>query len=139
MEAELDELPEGHRRSPDELARALVGLYDDRFGGAPSGRFRVSRKFLRKLAGRRRLPDTYLNALAEEVFEMGFVFVDCESYSVVLSQKQFASYRRVTALAVNRVTKHENDKGETNLGQAEKQTPIVKVEEGQAQIKPEIH
>jgi len=47
------------------------------------------------------------------MFEAGFVLVDCESYFVVLSQKQFASYRRVTAAAVNRVTSHEQANNES--------------------------
>lgn len=80
----------------------LIRLFDERFGGAASGRFRISRKFLRKLAGRRKLTDAYLAGLAEEIFEEGFVFVDCESYSIVLSQKQFASYRRVTGIAAEK-------------------------------------
>jgi hypothetical protein len=91
------------RRSPDALALILVRLFGERFGGATAGKFRISRKFLRQLAGRRKLSDGYFVQLAEEMFEAGFVFVDCESYFIVLSQKQFASYRRVTAAAVNKV------------------------------------
>jgi len=91
------------RRSPDALAQILVRLFGERFGGASAGKFRISRKFLRQLAGRRKLSDGYFAQLAEEMFEAGFVFVDCESYFIVLSQRQFASYRRVTAAAVNNV------------------------------------
>ena len=95
------------RKTPDALAHVLVRLFAERFGGAATGKFRISRKFLRQLAGRRKLPDDYVAVLAEHMFEAGFVLVECESYFVVLSQKQFASYRRVTAAAVNRVMSHE--------------------------------
>jgi hypothetical protein len=88
----------------------------ERFGGASGGKFRISRKFLRELAGRRKLPDAYLAELAEEMFEAGFVFVDCESYSIVLSQKQFVSYRRVTAVAVSKVMSQEEAKSEIKTG-----------------------
>jgi len=100
------------RRLPEQLAQLLIRLFDERFGGAVSGKYRVSRKFLRKLAGRRKLPDAYLNALAEEMFEAGFVFVDCESYSIVFHQKQFVSYRRVTSVAANKVLSHEESNGD---------------------------
>ena len=93
-------------------AEKLVALYEQSFGGRPSGKFRISRKFLRELTGRRRLPDAFLAALADEMFEAGFVFVDCESYFIVLSQKQFISYRRVTAAAVSRVMATEDEKDE---------------------------
>ena len=99
----LDGASLADRKSPAALALLLIRLFDERFGGADKGRFRISRKFLRKLAGRRRLPEAYLALLAEEIFEAGFIFVDCESYSIVLSQKQFASYRRVTGVAAERV------------------------------------
>ena len=105
--------------SPEGLSQLLVRLFDERFGGAPNGRFRISRKFLRKLAGRRKLPDAYLAEVADATFEAGFVFVDCESYSIVLSQKQFASYRRVTAVAMNKVMAFKETKDETGSGHDE--------------------
>lgn len=102
-------------RAPAVLVEVLVRLYSERFGGASGGKYRISRKFLRQLAGRRRLPDDYLAALADGMFEAGFVFVNCESYFIVLSQKQFASYRRVTALAVNKVMSNEDANNEPKI------------------------
>ena len=93
----------------------LAALYEQSFGGRSSGKFRISRKFLRELTGRRRLPDAFLAALADAMFEAGFVFVDCESYFIVLSQKQFSSYRRVTAAAVGRVMAAEEAHDESRV------------------------
>ena len=103
IDADVNRSQPTERRSPEALAEILVCLFGERFGGPSAGKFRISRKFLRQLAGRRKLSDGYFAQLAEEMFEAGFVFVDCESYFIVLSQKQFASYRRVTAAAVSRV------------------------------------
>lgn len=91
------------RPDPDRIADLLVALEATAFGGKPSGRFRISRKFLRQFAGRRRLPPTLVDAIADEMFERGFVLIDMESYFVVIPQRYFSSYRRVTAAAVDRV------------------------------------
>ena len=86
--------------SIEALCNLLVSLHGRGFGGRPSGRFRISRKFLRTLAGRRRLPPEMLAEVAGEMFERGFLFVDMESYFVVLEQRVFAGYRRVTVAAL---------------------------------------
>ena len=129
------------RRTPGALARLLSRLFDERFGGASSGRFRISRKFLRALAGRRKLPDAYLAAVAEEMFEAGFVFVDCESFSIVLSQKQFTSYRRVTANAVDRLRSDGNAFGEPEPGRGQESgsPDAAEIEERVVQRGPNIH
>lgn len=129
------------RRSPEALARVLVRLFAERFGGATAGKFRISRKFMRQLAGRRKLPDDYLATLAEDMFEAGFVVIDCESYFVVLSQKQFASYRRATAAAVNRVMSHEEANGEPTSarGQAGDRPDVKEIEQRSVQKAPNIH
>ena len=129
------------RKTPDALAHVLVRLFAERFGGASSGKFRISRKFMRQLAGRRKLPDGYLAIVAEHMFEAGFVLADCESYFVVLSQKQFASYRRVTAAAVNRVMPHEESHREpaTDRDPAGDRPEIQDIEQRSVQKAPNIH
>jgi len=84
----------------DAVATELARLYDVPFGGKDRGRYRISVKFLEKLARRRRLyPDERL-AIARALFEHGFIMLDMETYFVVLSQKTFASYRRVNESAI---------------------------------------
>ena len=140
MELDEEVVSLSDRRSPLELADLLIHLFDERFGGAASGKFRISRKFLRKLAGRRKLPDSYLLAVAEEVFEAGFVFVDCESYSIVLSQRQFGSYRRVTSIAANKVLSHGKVTRETNSRQeGRSEIALAELEEKLVQKGPKIH
>ncbi|MDX1424425.1 MAG: hypothetical protein R3322_14870 [Kiloniellales bacterium] len=141
MESQSAQAATAARSSPDQLARALACLYAERFGGATSGKFRISRKFMRQLAGRRKLPDSYIARLAEDLFEAGFVLIDCETYFVVLSQKQFASYRRVTAAAVNRVMPHEESHREpaTDRDPAGDRPEIQDIEQRSVQKAPNIH
>ena len=43
----------GGRPSAREIAAVLAELYGREFGGARTGKYRISRKFLRQVAGRR--------------------------------------------------------------------------------------
>ena len=67
------------------------------------------------------------------MFEIGYVFVDCESYSIVLNQKQFASYRRVTSLAVNKVTSFEEAKTELSSDNGAERSDTIEIEENNLQ------
>lgn len=101
-----DQGPGGARSrslSAAEVAVLLVGLYAERFGGKGSGKYRISRKFLRQLAGRRRLTAEFLDQIADELFEQGLVLTDLETFFAVLDQRHFNSYRRVTAAAMGRI------------------------------------
>lgn len=83
-----------------QIAGFLEALESQAFGGKPNGRFRISRKFLRQFADRRRLPADLLADIADEMFERGYVLIDMETYFVVIPQRYFGSYRRVTAAAM---------------------------------------
>ncbi|NQV55600.1 MAG: hypothetical protein HQ503_07055 [Rhodospirillales bacterium] len=94
----------------DEIARKLANFYDLPFGGKPSGRYRISPKNLRSLANRRRISDKFVRLLTEEMFELGYVFIDMESYYAVSSARTLNNYRRITGILVkNRTTDHEED------------------------------
>ncbi len=83
------------RPSIPDVAQKLADLYDTPFGGKPSGRFRISAKMMRRIAGRKKLPDKFLGELADEMFELGFVLLDMEAYYAIASSRTFASYRRL--------------------------------------------
>lgn len=83
------------RLSVPEIAQELADLYGKPFGGKPNGRFRISPKMLRKIAGRRRLAERFVQELAEEMFELGFVLLDMETYYAIASVRTFDSYRRL--------------------------------------------
>lgn len=79
-----------------DAAAKLVALYERPFGGKPEGRYRLSPKMLRQITGRKKLSEAYMRALAEELFERGYVLLDLETYYGVASVKTFANYRRLS-------------------------------------------
>ncbi len=79
------------------VAKELAALYEQPFGGKDRGRFRISMKLICELAGRRRLYAEDVLAIGRELFELGYVIIDMETYFAVLSQRTLRSYRRVNA------------------------------------------
>jgi len=94
------------RPSEREVAEQLAALYERGFGGKERGRYRISMKHLRALTGRKRVPPRALRGIAEELFELGYVLVDMETFVVVLAQRTFTSYRRVSDSAVLSLVGH---------------------------------
>lgn len=82
------------------VADLLVRLYDRPFGSRDRGRYRISAKHLRQIAGRRRLYPEDVQAIGRALYERGFILVDLDGFFVVLNQKNFASYRRVNEGAI---------------------------------------
>lgn len=80
--------------NPDDAAKRLADMYATEFGGKPSGRYRISRKILCDIAGRRRLYADDITTLTRALFERGFVLIDMESFFVVMSANAFVNYRR---------------------------------------------
>ncbi|MBU2583367.1 MAG: hypothetical protein KJ622_16790 [Alphaproteobacteria bacterium] len=79
------------------LARAaerMCALYSEPFGGKDNGRYRVSAKLVRSLAGRRRLYEDDIRTLARAMLERGFILIDMDSFFVVMSANTFVNYRR---------------------------------------------
>ncbi len=76
-------------------ADRLAELYDESFGGKPNGRYRISMKLVRELAGRRRLYEIDIRNLGKELLERGYVMIDMDSFLVVMSANTFINYRRV--------------------------------------------
>ncbi len=89
-----------HRQSASAVATTLAQLYELAFGGKQNGRYRISRKFLHEIAGRRKISDDFLRDVAEEVFEAGFILIDLGTYIAVLNQSLTNNYRHVTKNAV---------------------------------------
>ncbi len=85
----LDEL-ENISGAADRLAE----LYELRFGGKHSGRYRIPAKLVRELMKRQRLYEDDIRALGRALLERGFVLVDMDTFYVVLSANAFVNYRR---------------------------------------------
>ena len=95
------------RPTQRQVAVQLAELYERSFGGKGRGRYRISMKHLRVLTKRKRVPPMLLRKIAEELFELGYVLVDMETFIVVLAQRTFTSYRRVSDGAVLDLIGHE--------------------------------
>ncbi len=78
------------------VAERLVEFYEVAFGGKDRGRYRLSMKQMRALTGRKRVPPEVVRSIGEELYELGYVLIDLETYFVVLAQATFRSYRRVS-------------------------------------------
>ena len=84
------------RPSERQIAERLAALYQERFGGKERGRYRISMKQMRALTDRKRVPGDVIGKISEELFELGYVLIDLETFFVVLAQGTFRSYRRVS-------------------------------------------
>ena len=89
--------PEQAGRISDRLAE----LYAKPFGGKPEGRYRISSKLMRQLAGRRRLYEDDIRDIGRTLLERGFVLVDMDAYFVVLSTATFTNYRRANEQSID--------------------------------------
>ncbi len=78
-------------------ADRLESLYSRAFGGKAKGRYRISAKLVRDIAGRKRLYEDDVRALTRAMLERGYVLVDMESFFVILSANTFVNYRRANA------------------------------------------
>jgi hypothetical protein len=79
---------------PDAVADTLARLYSEKFGGKDSGRYRVAARAIRDAAGRRRLYEEDVRALARAMVERGYVLIDMDTFFVVMSANAFVNYRR---------------------------------------------
>ncbi|MDJ0942536.1 MAG: hypothetical protein QNJ30_03690 [Kiloniellales bacterium] len=84
------------RLTERQVAERLAGFYDRRFGGKDRGRFRISMKHFKLLTQRRRVPAETVRKIGEELFELGFVLIDLETFFVILPQRSFRNYRRLS-------------------------------------------
>ncbi len=77
-----------------QIAKHLVDIYQDPFGGKNNGRYRISMKHLRQIAGCRRVFQEDLAQISKEMYQLGYSLIDMESFCVVISHKTFVHYRR---------------------------------------------
>lgn len=88
------------RPTARQVAERLAALYERGFGGKERGRYRVSMKHMRAMTGRRRVSEEAIREIGRELFELGYVLIDLETFFVVLAQRTFRSYRRVSDAAL---------------------------------------
>jgi hypothetical protein len=77
-----------------KIAKHLVDIYQNPFGGKHNGRYRISIKHLRQIAGCRRIFQEDMDQICKEMYQLGYSLIDLESFFVVISHKTFTHYRR---------------------------------------------
>jgi hypothetical protein len=82
--------------SGQRVAARSAALYEAKFGDKDRGRYRLSMKQMRALTGRKRVPGRAIRKIGEEIFDLGYVLIDLETYFVVLAQSTFRGYRRLS-------------------------------------------
>lgn len=80
--------------SSNAVAERLVELYDCSFGGKSKGRYRIAKRLLCDLSGRRRLYEDDIRELTRAMLERGFVLIDMDTFFVIMSSNTFVNYRR---------------------------------------------
>jgi len=86
-----------------DTASYLAALYTESFGGKGAGRYRIPAKHVRDLMGQKRVYPDDIHALTRAMFELGYLFIDMDSFYVVLSANSFVNYRRTSAEAITRI------------------------------------
>ncbi|MCW8859285.1 MAG: hypothetical protein OQK50_00555 [Deltaproteobacteria bacterium] len=79
----------------EQIAEKLVEFYQKPFGGKTMGRYRITMKYMCRIAGCRRLFPDAIQKISQELYQLGYILIDMESYFVIISHKTFTNYRRV--------------------------------------------
>lgn len=81
-------------KSPEQVADDLARIYELEFGGKDRGRFRLSRRQLRRLSGRGRLEDSILAQFVQHCYERGLVVTDLGDEFSVIEVAAMQNYRK---------------------------------------------
>jgi hypothetical protein len=81
-------------KTPTQVADDLTRIYNWEFGGKDRGRFRISRRQLRRLSGRGRLEDSILSQFVQHCYERGLVVTDLGDEFSVIEVAAMQNYRK---------------------------------------------
>lgn len=82
-------------RSPEEVANALLSMYNKPFAGKTSGQFRISRSNLRMLVNTPVLYDATIQEIYKASMAMGLIVIELGDYFSVLEVSTVGGYRTV--------------------------------------------
>jgi hypothetical protein len=80
---------------PRQLAEKLKEIYEEPFGGKKRGRFRTSRRNIRRLAKLPVLTDSYIHAVYEELLYFDLILINIDSAFCVFPATIAKGFRRV--------------------------------------------
>ena len=102
----------GNFKSAEQMAKIIKEIYEEKFGGKKRGRFQLSRSQFRRLGGRKRLWDTFIEQVADECLELGYILIPVEDIIAVIEENVVLNYRSVPKSIINSYLEEDDDEGE---------------------------
>ena len=99
-------------KSKKQMAEIIEEIYEEKFGGKKRGRFQLSRSQFRILGGRRILRDAFIEDVADECLELGYILIPVEDTIAVIEENVVLNYRSVPKDIINSYIEEEDDEGE---------------------------
>lgn len=85
----------GKFKTAKKMAEIFEEIYEEKFGGKNRGRFQISRSQFRQLGGRKILRDAFIDEVAEECLELGYILISTGDIIAIIEEKVVLNYRNV--------------------------------------------
>ncbi|OEU76645.1 MAG: hypothetical protein BA869_04890 [Desulfuromonadales bacterium C00003107] len=102
-------------KSPQVVGEAIKEIYEQKFGGKKRGRFQITRSQFRKLGGRKVLRDTFIDEVADECLDRGFVLIPVGDIIAIIEEGVVLNYRKVPKSVINPYIIEDEDEEEGEL------------------------
>ena len=100
-------------KSAEKMAEIIDEIYEEKFGGKRRGRFQISRSQFRKLGGRKQLRDAFIEEVADECLELGYILIVIEDIIAVIEENVVLNYRNVPKSIINSYIEEDDDEDES--------------------------
>lgn len=101
-------------KNAEKMAEIIEEIYEQKFGGKSRGRFQISRTAFRQLSGRKRLSDAFIDEVAEEALELGYVLISLGDIIAIIEEKVMLNYRNVPKSIINNYLRENDDDDDDN-------------------------
>jgi len=97
------------RKSAEKMAEIIEEIYEKKFGGKSRGRFQISRTAFRQLSERKKLHDSFIDEVAEEALELGYVLVSLGDTIAIIEEQVMLNYRNVPKSIINEYLSEDDE------------------------------
>lgn len=91
----------GKFKTAEKMAEIIEEIYEEKFGGKNRGRFQISRSQFRQLGGRKNLRDAFIDEVAEECLELGYILIPTGDIIAIIEESVVLNYRNVPKSILN--------------------------------------
>ncbi len=85
----------GNFKTAEKMAEIIGEIYEEKFGGKNRGRFQISRSQFRRLGGRKNLRDAFIDEVAEQCLELGYILITIGDTIAIIEENIVLNYRNV--------------------------------------------